>query len=184
MGDGLEAVKGAAAAEKNIVISPSGIAAAKYLKQKFGTPYEVFCPPEIIPEWKERKKQLEHSEQIEQNTAMPNRKERPDKKVLIVHQQVLANTLKEELLTLAMEQKIETDFAKITVASWFMLDDALKKEGDLLFKEEDDWISYIKENEYDIIIADPLLKKAVPFYKGEWYDLPHFAISGKKRQTV
>ena len=32
MGDGLEAVKGAAAAEKNIVISPSGIAAAKYLK--------------------------------------------------------------------------------------------------------------------------------------------------------
>lgn len=48
MGDGLEAVKEAAAAEKNIVISPSGIAAAKYLKQKFGTPYEVFCPPEII----------------------------------------------------------------------------------------------------------------------------------------
>ena len=184
MGDGLEAVKGAAAAEKNIVISPSGIAAAKYLKQKFGTPYEVFCPPEIIPEWKERKKQLEHREQIEQNTARPNRKERSDKKVLIVHQQVLANTLREELLTLAMEQKVETDFAKITVASWFMLDDALKKEGDLLFKEEDDWISYIKEKEYDIIIADPLLKKAVPFYKGEWYDLPHFAISGKKRQTV
>lgn len=115
---------------------------------------------------------------------MPNRKERSDKKVLIVHQQVLANTLREELLTLAMEQKIETDFAKITVASWFMLDDALKKERDILFKEEDDWISYIKENEYDIIIADPLLKKAVPFYKGEWYDLPHFAISGKKRQTV
>ena len=45
-------------------------------------------------------------------------------------------------------------------------------------------ITYIKENEYDIIIADPLLKKAVPFYKGEWYDLPHFAISGKKRQSV
>ena len=107
-----------------------------------------------------------------------------DKKVLIIHQQVLANTLREELLALAMEQKLETDSAKITVASWFMLDDALKKEGDLLFKEEDDWISYIKENKYDIIIADPLLKKAVPFYKGEWYDLPHFAISGKKRQTV
>ena len=65
-----------------------------------------------------------------------------------------------------------------------MLDDALKKEGDLLFKEEDDWISYIKEKEYDIINADPLLKKAVPFYKGEWYDLTHFAISGKKRQPV
>ena len=65
-----------------------------------------------------------------------------------------------------------------------MMNKEQKKEQDILFKEEDDWITYIKENEYDIIIADPLLKKAVPFYKGEWYDLPHFAISGKKRQSV
>ena len=72
----------------------------------------------------------------------------------------------------------------INVASWFMMNKEQKKEQDILFKEEDDWITYIKENEYDIIIADPLLKKAVPFYKGEWYDLPHFAISGKKRQSV
>ena len=55
MGDGLDAVREAAAAEKNIVVSPAGIAAAKYLQQKFGTPYELFCPPEIIPEWKEKK---------------------------------------------------------------------------------------------------------------------------------
>ena len=42
MGDGLDAVREAAAAEKNIVVSPAGIAAAKYLQQKFGTPYELF----------------------------------------------------------------------------------------------------------------------------------------------
>lgn len=58
MGDGLDAVREAAAAEKNIVVSPAGIAAAKYLQQKFGTPYELFCPPEIIPEWKEKKEQV------------------------------------------------------------------------------------------------------------------------------
>ena len=56
MGDGLDAVREAAAAEKNIVVSSAGIAAAKYLQQKFGTPYELFCPPEIIPEWKEKKR--------------------------------------------------------------------------------------------------------------------------------
>ena len=48
MGDGLDAVREAAAAEKNIVVSPAGIAAAKYLQQKFGTPYELFCPPENL----------------------------------------------------------------------------------------------------------------------------------------
>lgn len=189
MGDGLNAVREAAAAEKNIVVSPAGIAAAKYLKQKFGTPYELFCPPEIIPEWKGRKEQKEQTreqkgqkiqrEQIkskmqkEQPAEVLNGEKLSEKKILIVHQQVLANTLREELLS-----------ANINVASWFMMDKGQKEEGDILFKEEDDWIAYIKENEYDIIIADPLLKKAVPFYEGEWYDLPHFAISGKKRQNV
>lgn len=164
MGDGLDAVREAAAAEKNIVVSPAGIAAAKYLQQKFGTPYELFCPPEIIPEWKEKKEQV---------AGLLNVEELSEKKILIVHQQVLANTLREEFIS-----------ANINVASWVMMNKEQKKEQDILFKEEDDWITYIKENEYDIIIADPLLKKAVPFYKGEWYDLPHFAISGKKRQSV
>lgn len=244
MGDGLDAVRKAAAAEKNIVVSPAGIAAAKYLQQKFGTPYELFCPPEIIPEWKERKEQAEqkaHKEQVEQKmqreqtAGLLNMEELSEKKILIVHQQVLANTLREEVLSTCAEKNIKkkaelkvqkisprnpeekTGIATLTdgriadesvidtskqavevskdkisaermininVASWFMMNKEQRKEQDILFKEEDDWITYIKENKYDIIIADPLLKKAVPFYKGEWYDLPHFAISGKKRQNV
>ena len=97
MGDGLDAVREAAAAEKNIVVSPAGIAAAKYLQQKFGTPYELFCPPEIIPEWKEKKEQV---------AGLLNVEELSEKKILIVHQQVLANTLREEFI-----------FANINVAS-------------------------------------------------------------------
>lgn len=229
MGAGLESVREAAAAEKNIVVSPAGIAAAKYLQQKFGTPYELFCPPEIIPEWKEQREQAEqkaYKEQIEQKMQKEqteetlNVEELSGKKVLIVHQQVLANTLREELISTCMKEKLKVQQSavsnseektgitdtklpeveasgdkisdermigqkiNINVASWFMMDKKQKEEQDILFKEEDDWITYIKENEYDIIIADPLLKKAVPFYKGEWYDLPHFAISGKKRQNV
>ena len=90
MGDGLDAVREAAAAEKNIVVSPAGIAAAKYLQQKFGTPYELFCPPEIIPEWKEKKEQV---------AGLLNVEELSEKKILIVHQQVLANTLREEFIS-------------------------------------------------------------------------------------
>lgn len=178
MGDGLESVREAASVEKNIVISPSGIAAAKYLKQKFGMPYELFCPPEIIPEWKE------------QQIPAIYRNKLAGKKILIVHQQILANTLRKELtkeLTEELRENrdcvLEND-TNIHVASWFMMEKSQKEEGDILLKEEDDWISLIKEKNYDVIIADPLLKKAVPFYKGEWYDLPHFAISGKKRQSL
>ena len=200
MGDGLDAVREAASAEKNIVVSPSGVAAAKYLKQKFGTPYELFCPPEIIPEWKEysianeRKTEdstkkveaieIEKAETTEEQTPIADYKKRNGKKILIVHQQVLANTLREELCTDSVEQKAQMEREQISVASWFLMDKDQKADGDILLKEEDDWINLIKEGDYDVIIADSLLKKAVPFYKGEWYDLPHFAISGKKRQTV
>lgn len=218
MGDGLEAVREAASAEKNIVVSPSGIAAAKYLKQKFGTPYELFCPPEIIPEWKEQQVRLKNEKEAEDNTKkveaigiekaeniegqvlIANYKNLNGKKILIVHQQVLANTLREELQdayakqdteakdsragVLKISDKISDEMLNINVASWFMMDKDQKAEGDILLKEEDDWIRLIKESDYDVIIADPLLKKAVPFFEGEWYDLPHFAISGKKRQTV
>lgn len=205
MGDGLESVREAASAEKNIVISPSGIAAAKYLKQKFGTPYELFCPPEIIPEWKEQQIQRENdaetgvgtnkaedagAEKTEQKIPTIYRNRLTGKKILIVHQQILANTLRKELTKELTEELRENrdgvpeNDINIHVASWFMMEKSQKEEGDILLKEEDDWISLIKEKNYDVIIADPLLKKAVPFYKGVWYDLPHFAISGKKRQSL
>ena len=123
MGDGLEAVREAAAAEKNIVVSPAGIAAAKYLKQKFGTPYELFCPPEIIPEWKEQKEQAEqkaYKEQIEQKMQKEqteetlNVEELSGKKVLIVHQQVLANTLREELISTCMKEKLKVQQSAVS----------------------------------------------------------------------
>ena len=113
---------------------------------------------------------------------------------------MLANTLREELQeayakqdtgtkdsragVMKISDKISDEMSNINVASWFMMDKDQKADGDILLKEEDDWIRLIKESDYDVIIADPLLKKAVPFFEGEWYDLPHFAISGKKRQTV
>ena len=61
-----------------------------------------------------------------------NVEELSEKKILIVHQQVLANTLREEFIS-----------ANINVASWFMMNKEQKKEQDILFKEEDDWITSV-----------------------------------------
>ena len=50
MGSTLDDVKNAAAAEMNIVCSASAIKAAEYLKEKFGTPYEIEYPRSCLPE--------------------------------------------------------------------------------------------------------------------------------------
>lgn len=75
MGAGLETIRTASAAEKNFVVSPSGLAAAEYLKQKFGTPYEVMCP--YLPESLE--KELESLQ---------------GKRVFVIHQQFAANEIR------------------------------------------------------------------------------------------
>lgn len=158
MGDGLDTVKQAAEVEKNLVIAPSGLKTARYLEKKYGIPYETDYPLETLPEW----------EMI--SSDIP---ELDGKKVLIVHQQILANALRDRILS-----RVSAD---VTVGSWFSMDKKERKEEDLILKEEDQWISLIDENKYDVIIADGLFARAVPKFDGEYWNLPHFAVSGKRK---
>lgn len=147
MGAGLDRVKTAAAAEKNLVVSPAGLKAAEYLQRTFGTPYEVADPlaAELLPE-------LDYT----------------GKRVLVVHQQVTANALREEL------QKRGS--GEVTAATWFMKKAALAQPGDVLLKEEDDFTALA--GGYDIIIGDEVLRDMIPGFAGEFVAAPHFAVSG------
>lgn len=147
-GCSLEDVKAAGKAKQNIVLSPAGLAAAKYLKKRFGTPYTCRCPY-ISGDWKDAKL---------------------GERALIIHQQFKANALREEL-------RKHTD-AQIDVASWFMMEPSLKEEGDFRLKEEDQFVELLESGRYDTVIADPSLKRAVDHYGGRFYELAHFAISG------
>ena len=93
--------------------------------------------------------------------------------MLIVHQQILANALRKRI-----REQVPVN---VTVASWFELDKMEKEEGDIFLKEEDQWISLMKEEKYDVVIADNLFARAVPEYAGEYWNLPHFAVSGKRK---
>ena len=55
------------------------------------------------------------------------------KKILIIHQQVIANAIRQEIRTRSDEQNTE-----VTVASWFMMKSELSEEGDLSLKKR--WI--------------------------------------------
>lgn len=157
MGAGLEVVRQAGQARKNLVIAPAGLETARYLKKKYGTPYEAEYPLATIPGW---------------DVFWENVMKKERKKVLIVHQQVLANTLRDAIR--------RESGAEVTVASWFMLDKELKEDGDVHLREEDQWISLVKDGGYDLIIGESLFMRAVPDYAGNHINLTHFAVSGKR----
>ena len=141
----------------DLVIAPAGLEAARYLKKKYGTPYEAEYPLATIPGW---------------DVFWENVMKKERKKVLIVHQQVLANTLRDAIR--------RESGAEVTVASWFMLDKELKEDGDVHLREEDQWISLVKDGGYDLIIGESLFMRAVPDYAGDHINLTHFAVSGKR----
>ena len=153
MGDGLDEVKKASSVEKNIVVSPAARECARYLEKTFGTPYEVGYPlvEELVPD-------MEYA----------------GKKILIVQQQVMAGSIRAEL------RKRGGD-GKITVASWFSMEKDLLEEGDVSLKDEEDYMDLVEKGRYDVIFADPCMKRMAKTFSGVFVDAVHFAVSGKCR---
>ena len=154
---GIDKVKTAGSADKNLVVAPAALETAKYLEKEFGTPYEVGYPfvDELIPELGYERK-----------------------KILIIHQQVIANAIRQEIRTRSDEQNTE-----VTVASWFMMKSELSGEGDLSLKEEKDYCKLVQNGNYDIVFADENMRGLVPGFKGTFVNVRHFAVSGKLQES-
>lgn len=158
MGDGLDEVRNASLAAKNVVVSPAALKAAQYLQKKFGTPYEIAYPlaPELVPEVNYQ-----------------------GKKILIVQQQVIANAVRKEI------EKRTGEKEAITTATWFMRKEEILTDlnvdavDDISLKEEDDFISLVEKEGYDVIFADPCMERMIPGFEGVFIPLTHFAVSGK-----
>ena len=154
---GIDKVKTAGSADKNLVVAPPALETAKYLEKEFGTPYEVGYPfvDELIPELGYERK-----------------------KILIIHQQVIANAIRQEIRTRSNEQNTE-----VTVASWFMMKSELSEEEDLSLKEEMDYCKLVQNGNYDIVFADENMRGLVPGFKGTFVNIRHFAVSGKLQES-
>ena len=166
MGSGVQEIKEAGNAMKNLVVAPSGLKAARYLARRFGTPYEAVYPLDQIKGYEDFMKYM--------GSVLSSGKE--VRKILIVHQQVLAHSLREELR--------KHTGAMIQLASWFQMDKELREPWDIPLLEEDQWVQLAREGEYDVIIGDQLLEQAIPDYHGIFVALNHFAISGKPLEFV
>lgn len=150
MGDGIEAVKKASSVSKNIVVSPAALMTAKYLQKTFGTPYEISYPlvQELIPE-------MDYA----------------GKKILVVHQQVIASAIRSELR--------KRGAAEVRNACWFMMKGELLEADDVPLRDEEDYIELVKNGEFDIIFADGCMRIMTPGFEGDFINTRHFAVSGK-----
>ena len=155
---GIDKVKTADSVDKNLVVAPAALETAKYLEKEFGTPYEVGYPfvDELIPE-------LDYER----------------KKILIIHQQVIANAIRQEIRIRSDEQQN----TEVTVASWFMMKSEFSEEGDLSLKEEKDYCKLVQNGNYDIVFADENMRGLVPGFKGTFVNVRHFAVSGKLQES-
>ncbi len=172
MGAGLDEVRRAGTASKNLVVSPAGIAAAEYLKNTFGTPYEVGYPF-FDEEFKERLRGLR------------------GKRVLIVHQQAAANEIRKMIAPAGSGKDLfpetgeeaerssrgssETD---LVCGTWFMQIPELAQPQDVRFEREEEFISFAENGDFDVIIGDPKFRRTLRGWSGEYIDCPHFAVSG------
>jgi nitrogenase molybdenum-cofactor synthesis protein NifE len=150
MGAGLEELKQASAAEINIVVSPSGLKAAGYLKEVFGTPYVIENPlaPDFLPDM----------EFMHQN-------------VLILQQQVSAYTLRKELRARGA--------GTVTAADFFGQIAEIAEEGDIRLTDEHQCEALLRNGRFDVIIADPVFRKMTGKTDAVFIEYPQFAVSGK-----
>lgn len=153
--DGLADFRAVSGCERLMVVSPSGLAAAEYLQKELGIPYFIGCPLSLsAPLWPVIKRQI-HAD---------------TKRLLIIQQQIAANALRNFLRTCLPQ-------TEIICGTFFELIPEQAETGDYTFREEAAFQAAAQD--FDAIIGDSLLRRALPGFGGTWTDYPHFAVSGK-----
>ena len=164
--DGIKAFADPGSIEENIVVSVSGYEAAKKLRAKYGVPFRCHNPlaERLIREIASQAEGAGKSAGRQIKIA--------GRKILVVHEQVTANSCREALRELGA--------AQADVASWFMMKEELCEAGDIRLKEEADAAAAVRRGNYDMIIADPVMFPLIrDCFDGVFAGLPHFAVSGK-----
>ena len=135
-----------------LVVSSGAIKAAKKLAEKTGKTYEIGYPLA--------------------GRYLRDEQDLNNKKILIVHSQVAANSLRDLI-------RSKYPSADVTVASFFMMNREIKESQDVKLREENDFME-LAGSGFDHIFADECLKALAKDFSGEWTNMTHFAISGTR----
>lgn len=140
---------------KNLVVSPLGLPAARFLAEHCGIPYEIGLPGAFLNDL---------AAKIASGLAKEDH-------VLIIHQQILAGALRRAL-------RQGGHHGPITCATFFEQPAGTSEPGDAVFREEDEFQAFVAGGRFTAIVGDPSLRRALPSFGGRFLALPHFAVSG------
>ena len=168
MGSSLEYIKNAGDADVNLVVSYSGMGAAKYMYENLNIPYVIGTPfgkefaNKVIEDLKEVKSTKENK------ISYSNRKIDKNAEITIVGESIMS----ESLAYAISKEKNKT----VNVISSLETDEKLLLEGDKIAIFEDDIEKCLKNSK--TIIADPLFRPICPL-DSNFISLPHEAFSGR-----
>ena len=168
MGSSLEYIKNAGDADVNLVVSYSGMGAAKYMYENLNIPYVIGTPfgkefaKKVISDLKEVKSTKENK------ISYSNREIDKDAEITIVGESIMS----ESLAYAISKEKNKT----VNVISSLETDEKLLLEGDKIAMFEDDIEKCLKNSKN--IIADPLFRPICPL-DSNFISLPHEAFSGR-----
>lgn len=167
MGSTLEEMKQAGAAEVNLVISYTGLLAAKELQRKFGTPYAVGVPmgdqfASVVM------KTLDKAISTGKSQIAYDKRNLCDGDTVIIGESIYCGSL---AAALQLEKNM-----KVKVLCSLETQPELLLPGDVLAEDEDSLMLYLKNA--STVIADPIYRTIVqPGTK--FIPLPHEAFSGR-----
>lgn len=146
----------------NLVVTASGLAAARYLQKEYGTPYIAMAP--FGKTWTEMMVNALRDKEQPQSSPQP---ENQQAEVLVISEQLMGNAIRETLIR-------DYGIQKIRVCTFYTLDKSLAQPGDRRIRSEKDAETLLREGGFRTIIADPLLRCFAP-ENSRWIDLPHKA---------
>lgn len=158
------------AAERNVVLTVSGLKTAEYLHRVYATPWIAMAP--LGESWSRRLMESIREEKpfaCEGNIPKPCEEEESGQKILIIGEQLMANAVRETLIR-------ECGMKGVRVATFYKLSKKLAFPGDIRIKDEEDAGRLLNDGRWEMILADPILRGLAP-EQAKWVDFPHKVLS-------
>lgn len=171
MGSSFQSIKNASQANVNLVVSYSGMAAARYMKKYFDIPYVVGVPfgKGYADRLREYIKNAAESRE-KTSSCFPEGRDNTNSDTIIIGESISAVSMANSLLyDMGVNAK---------VICTLPTEKELLSDSDTELSAEEDIEAYLKNASPSTVIADPLYKYILP--KGTTLiEIPHFAFSGR-----
>ena len=168
MGARIEQIENLAKARVNLVVTESGMAAAKLLKKMFHIPYVVGMP---IGDCEDVRNMLEETLLDGEDRILKDEAQQGE--ILIVGEQVLGNSIRRAILNKKPD-------SKVTVGTLLGLDKTIAAEGDINIAGEEQLMELLDKAQFTTLVGDPLLGDLLAEDSNiRLVELPHVALSSK-----